>query len=70
MAYASLRSFKNDTATGSHIWAERYDRDLTDVFAVQDEITDAIVTAMRGRFTQRRTWRRQPAPDSVMRGTW
>ena len=33
----------NDTATGSHIWAERYDRDLADVFAVQDEITEAIV---------------------------
>ena len=30
----------NDVATGSHIWAERYDRDLADVFAVQDEITN------------------------------
>jgi TolB-like protein len=29
----------NDVATGSHIWAERYDRGLADVFAVQDEIT-------------------------------
>ena len=29
----------NDVATGSHLWAERYDRDLADVFAVQDEIT-------------------------------
>ena len=28
----------NDTATGSHLWAEHFDRDLTDVFAVQDEI--------------------------------
>jgi len=36
----------NDTATGSHIWAEHYDRELVDVFAVQDEITDAIVTAI------------------------
>ena len=36
----------NDVATGSHVWAERYDRDLTDVFAVQDEITDAIVAAI------------------------
>ena len=36
----------NDVATGSHIWAEHYDRDLTDVFAVQDEITDAIVAAI------------------------
>src|SRR5262249_407284 len=35
----------NDAATGSHLWAERYDRALADVFAVQDEITDAIVAA-------------------------
>ena len=32
----------NDVATGGHIWAERYDRGLADVFAVQDEITEAI----------------------------
>ena len=32
----------NDVATGSHIWAERYDRALADVFAVQDEITATI----------------------------
>ena len=31
----------NDAATGSHIWAEHYDRSLADVFAVQDEITEA-----------------------------
>ena len=36
----------NDVTTGSHIWAERYDRDLADVFAVQDEITEAIVAAI------------------------
>ena len=36
----------NDVATGSHIWAERYDRKLDDVFEVQDEITEAIVAAM------------------------
>jgi TolB-like protein len=36
----------NDVATGSHVWAEHYDRDLTDVFAVQDEITEAIVAAI------------------------
>src|SRR5262249_57544641 len=33
----------NDVATGSHIWGERYDRDLADVFAMQDEITEAIL---------------------------
>jgi TolB-like protein len=36
----------NDVATGSHIWAERYDRRLADVFAVQDEITEAIVASI------------------------
>ena len=36
----------NDVATGSHLWAERYDRDFADVFAVQDEITEAIVAAI------------------------
>src|SRR5439155_8314794 len=32
-----------DTRNGDHLWAERYDRDLTDIFAIQDEITHAIV---------------------------
>ncbi|MBV9727039.1 MAG: tetratricopeptide repeat protein, partial [Gammaproteobacteria bacterium] len=36
----------NDVATGSHLWAERYDRKLADVFSVQDEITEAIVAAI------------------------
>jgi TolB-like protein/Tfp pilus assembly protein PilF len=35
-----------DVITGSHVWAERYDRELADVFAVQDEITEAIVAAI------------------------
>lgn len=35
--------------SGTHIWAERYDRDLDDVFLVQDEITGAIVTAVAPR---------------------
>jgi adenylate cyclase len=34
-------------ATGGHIWAERYDRDLTDIFAIQDEITRAIVAQLK-----------------------
>src|SRR5258708_11524994 len=37
---------RNEVATGSHIWAGRYDRDLADVFAVQDQITEAIVAAI------------------------
>jgi adenylate cyclase len=35
-----------DGSTGSHLWAERYDRDLQDLFAVQDEITTRIVAAI------------------------
>ncbi len=34
-------------AGDSHVWAERYDRDLTDIFAVQDEISQAIVAALK-----------------------
>jgi len=56
----------NDTATGSHIWAEHYDRDLTDVFAVQDEITDAIVTTIEPRIYAAENFRsRRKAPNSV-----
>jgi len=38
-----------DTASDAHIWAERYDRKLDDVFAIQDEITSAIVATLPGR---------------------
>ncbi|HWZ09688.1 MAG TPA: adenylate/guanylate cyclase domain-containing protein [Xanthobacteraceae bacterium] len=36
-----------DATSGSHLWAERYDRDLTDIFAVQDEVTTQIVGALK-----------------------
>jgi adenylate cyclase len=36
-----------DGATGDHIWAERYDRELTDIFTIQDEISKAIVDALK-----------------------
>ncbi|WP_372786773.1 winged helix-turn-helix domain-containing protein [Phenylobacterium sp.] len=36
-----------DGATGGHVWAERYDRDLKDIFALQDEISQAIVAALK-----------------------
>ncbi len=36
-----------DATSGSHLWAERYDRDLTDIFAVQDEVTQQIVGALK-----------------------
>jgi len=36
-----------DGAKGDHVWAARYDRDLTDIFAIQDEISKAIVDALK-----------------------
>ena len=41
-----------DTLTGHHLWAERYDRDLKDIFALQDEITMRILTALRLTLTE------------------
>ncbi len=38
-----------DGASGDHVWAERYDRDLDDIFAIQDEISKAIVAALKLR---------------------
>jgi adenylate cyclase len=35
-----------EAETGKHVWAERYDRELTDIFAVQDEITEAVTIAI------------------------
>ena len=56
----------NEVATGSHIWAERYDRDLADVFAVQDEITESIVAAIEPQLYAAENFRAQrKAPDSM-----
>jgi len=41
-----------DALTGHHLWAERYDRNLNDIFAVQDEITKKIITAMQIKLTE------------------
>jgi len=41
-----------DALTGRHIWAERYDRDLKDVFVLQDEITMKILTAIQVKLTE------------------
>ena len=38
-----------DAITGAHIWADRFERDLTDVFALQDEVTLAVVSAIRAK---------------------
>jgi adenylate cyclase len=42
-----------DATTGGHLWAERYDRDLKDIFAVQDEVTKNIVSALAVKLTKR-----------------
>ena len=41
-----------DALTGHHLWAERYERDLKDLFALQDEVTTKILTAMRVKLTE------------------
>jgi adenylate cyclase len=65
-----------DGSTGGHLWAERYDRSLTDIFAVQDEVTREIVSTLAVRLTpeeRRRLDRKEPenleAYDYLMRGT-
>jgi TolB-like protein len=53
-----------DTETKSHIWAERYDRDLEDIFAVQDELTRSIVAtlaAQLGKNVAQHAERKPPA---------
>src|SRR4029079_13828100 len=56
----------NDTATGSHIWAEHYDRDLVDVFAVQDEITNAIVAAIEPQLYAAENFRARRKPPTSL----
>jgi adenylate cyclase len=41
-----------DATTGAHIWADRFERDLTDVFALQDEVTVAVVSAIEPKLLQ------------------
>ena len=38
-----------DAETDRHLWAERYDRELADIFAIQDEVTSSIVSILPGR---------------------
>ncbi len=45
--------------TGGHVWAERYDRDLEDIFAVQDEVTRKIVVALKVNLTSGEQARRE-----------
>jgi adenylate cyclase len=66
-----------EAETGNHIWAERYDRDLADIFAVQDEIATAVTTAIAPAVAdaeQRRAMRKPPeslnAWAAYQRGLW
>jgi len=66
-----------DAETGHHLWAERYDRLLEDLFVPQDELTDGIVGALEGVVGQAEAGRvhrkppgSQDAWDAFMRGWW
>jgi TolB-like protein len=66
-----------ETASDNHIWAERYDRDLTDIFEVQDEVVTAIAQAIPGQVSQQvlETVKRKPpenlsAYEYELRGRW
>lgn len=41
-----------DTVSGAHLWADRFERDLTDIFALQDEVTLAVVSAVQPKMLQ------------------
>jgi TolB-like protein/Tfp pilus assembly protein PilF len=56
----------NDVRTGSHLWAERCDREVASVFAVQDEITEAIVATIEPQLYAAENFRaRRKAPESL-----
>ncbi len=66
-----------DATTGNHIWAEHYDRELDDIFALQDEITEQIVSSIAPELgtAERERARRKPpqsldAWDRFQRGLW
>jgi adenylate cyclase len=66
-----------EAETGKHVWAERYDRDLADIFALQDEITGAVTIAMAPAIAhaeQQRAMRKPPgsldAWSAYQRGLW
>jgi len=66
-----------EAKSGAHIWAERYDRELKDIFEVQDEITQAIVSVLPARIqdsmreqTQRKSTESFSAYDYYLQGRW
>jgi TolB-like protein len=55
-----------DGRSGSHVWAERYDRELADIFDLQDEMTETIVGAIEPELASAaRNQARQKAPESL-----
>ena len=66
-----------DTVSGAHVWAERYDRDLSDIFAVQDELTATVAGLIEpalAQAEQQRAMRKPPdrldAWEAYQRGLW
>ena len=66
-----------EAETGKHVWAERYDRDLADIFRLQDEITEAVATAVAPAIAdaeRQRAMRKPPgnldAWSAYQRGLW
>jgi adenylate cyclase len=58
-----------EAETGNHLWAERYDRDVSDIFAVQDEITERVVAAIEPELYAAENIRSQrKLPESLMPG--
>ena len=53
-----------DAAKDQHLWSERYDRPLEDIFALQDEIRQKIVTALKVKLTPEEQERFQRAPTN------
>ncbi|MBI3304621.1 MAG: hypothetical protein HYZ72_21365 [Deltaproteobacteria bacterium] len=53
-----------DATTGGHVWSERYDRSLQEIFALQDEIRQKIVTALRVKLTKEEQERLRHAPTN------
>ena len=57
-----------DAQTGGHVWSERYDRDLKDIFALQDEVTLSVMRAMRVKLTdgeQAALWQRKGLTNNL-----
>ena len=66
-----------DGETGNHLWAEKYDRELADIFDVQDEITRTVVGALQPELTRSEIERARSKPpesldawDLYLRGLW